>query len=127
MKRTLSVASVLLVAFGSAFAARTEVVQSDEEAVALADRMLETLGGKTVWSQAHTIKIALRGYYAREQESWDETYWMNLEAPNSRFELEGATVDRVIAWTQEGGWELSDGELEYLSEQRHDLELALHQ
>jgi hypothetical protein len=123
MKTILAGAAALLAVLALGFAPRTEVMQSDEEALALAERMLETLGGKTVWSQARTIKIELRGYYAREQEPWDETYWMSLEAPSGRFELKSATVDRVIAWTREGGWELDGGELEQLSEERHNLEL----
>lgn len=123
MKRTLWLVSTLLVMLTPGFVARGAVLQGDEEAVALANRMLETLGGKDVWSQARWIKIELHGYYAREQEPWYETYWMDLEVPRGRFELDGATVDRIIAWTPERGWELEDGELEYLSEDRHSFEL----
>ncbi len=70
-----------------------------------------------------TIRIELRGYYAREQEPWYETFWMDLENPRGIFELKGETTDRVIAWTPEGGWELSDGTVETMDSTRHAFEL----
>jgi len=122
-RHALQLICLALLLLGHGFAAGAQTLQGDAEAIALANRMLETLGGSGVWAQARTIRIELRGYYAREQEPWYETYWMDLELPSGRFELEGATVDRVIAWTPEGGWELEDGEVESLSEDRHNLEL----
>lgn len=123
MRTTLGLASTLLLVLTSGLATSRSVLQGDEEAVALANRMLETLGGRDVWAQARTIKVELHGYYAREQEPWDETYWMDLETPSGRFELKGATVDRIIAWTPKAGWELERDNLEPFSEDRHSFEL----
>lgn len=99
------------------------VLTGDPEAVALAERMLGTLGGRDVWADARVIEVKLRGYYAREHEPWNETFWMDLDKPNGRFELRGGDVDRTIAWTPEGGWELANGEIETFDEERHSFEL----
>jgi hypothetical protein len=104
--------------------ASAEGLEGDAAAVELAERMLETLGGHAAWGRAQTIHVELRGYYAREVEPWEESFWMSLEAPRGRFELKGPTTDRVIAWRPEGGWELDHGKLEPLSEDRHRFELA---
>jgi hypothetical protein len=100
-----------------------EPLRGDKDAIALAERMLETLGGRAAWADGRSISVELTGYYAREQESWHETFWMDLEVPQGRFELKGGAVDRVIAWTPDGGWELDSGELETIDSDRHAFEI----
>jgi hypothetical protein len=125
MRRAARMAALVVVA-GLVWSpsASAEGLEGEAGAVALAERMLETLGGRSAWGRAQTIRVELRGYYARELESWKETFWMSLEAPRGRFELKGPTTDRVIAWSPEGGWELDHGKLDPLTEERHRFELA---
>ena len=122
MREAIVTATLLLLVMG---APRTsaEPLQGDDEAIALADRMLDTLGGKAAWARARTISIELTGFFAREQEPWHERYWMDLEAPRGRFELKSDVVNRVIAWTPEGGWEVNNGALETLDPERHTFEI----
>jgi len=98
-------------------------ISGDEEARKLSERMLETLGGRELWSASRTIRVELRGFSAREHRPWKETFWIDLEQPGGWFALRGGDVDRTIAWTAEKGWELSEGSLEIMEEDRHDLEL----
>jgi hypothetical protein len=121
MKTVLSI-SVLVMTIACALPALADSLTGNPDAVALAEQMLETLGGKTAWTEARMVTVELRGYYAREQEPWYETYWMELEDPRGRFELRGET-DRVIAWTPDGGWELSNGTAEAMDSTRHAFEL----
>jgi len=97
---------------------------ADEAARQLATRLLEALGGRGVWATARSMRVELRGFYAREHRPWTETYWMDLEAPRGRFELRGGDADRTIAWTPENGWEEKDGVVELMSGARHDLEMG---
>ncbi len=98
-------------------------LQGDEKAISMVDRMLETLGGKSVWAKAAAIKVELNGYYAREQEPWYEKFWMELDNPRGRFELKNETIDRVIAWTPEGGWEFENGKAEVMENNMHTFEM----
>jgi hypothetical protein len=123
MKKTVIGASIILAIMSLEMLASSDLLDGDQKAVALAERMLETLGGKAIWAQARTIRIELRGYYAREQEPWYETFWMDLENPRGRFELKDEKTERVIAWTPEGGWEVSDGNVEAMDSARHAFEL----
>lgn len=112
--------TVCLVAPGNGDAAG---LTGDPQAVALAERMLETIGGRELWASARTIEVKLRGYYAREHEPWIETFWMDLENPNGRFELRGGDVDRTIAWTPKTAWEFANGAVETFDQDRHAFEL----
>jgi hypothetical protein len=124
MKRGTVMAVMMLASATVNMAAGATPLQGDEAAVLLAERMLETLGGRDMWAQARSIKVELRGWYAREQEPWDEVYWMSLEVPRGRFELSGETTDRVVAWTPDGGWQTDSGELTTMPDDEHSFELA---
>lgn len=101
----------------------TEPIQGDAEAVSLAERMLDRLGGREAWARARSVKVSLQGYYAREAEPWSELYWMDLESPEGRFELSNESINRVVAWTREGGWETDAGERQPFPESRHAFEM----
>jgi hypothetical protein len=98
-------------------------LSGDAEALKLVERMLESLGGRQVWAEARSIEVELRGFYARQQEPWNERFWMDLETANGRFELRGKDTDRTIAWTPKGGWELAGGKLEVMPDDRHAFEM----
>lgn len=125
MHSVLRVLALALVC-GPGFAAGAAATgpADDDDAPSIAARLLETLGGAPAWAAARSIRVELRGYYAREHRPWTETYWMDLEAARGRFELRGGDADRTIAWTPEGGWEEKDGAVEPMSGARHDLEMA---
>ncbi len=100
----------------------TAQLSGDPEAIALVHRMLDTLGGQDTWANARTIHVELLGYYAPESDPWMESYWIDLEVPRGRYEIQSGESERVIAWTMAGGWESRDGVVEPQSEERHDLE-----
>jgi hypothetical protein len=118
--KIIALAGLLMATLSSSPA--TAQLQGDEEAVSLVRRMLQTLGAQEVWQQGRTINIQLRGHYAKEQEPWVETFWIDLEEPRGRYEIKSQSSERVIAWTAAGGWEFKDGKLEPYSEARFDLE-----
>jgi hypothetical protein len=123
MRRATLILTLLLSMLTPLSHVSAEPLRGDKDAIALAERMLQTLGGKAVWAGGRAISVELTGYYAREQEPWHEIFWMDLEAPRGRFELKGETVDRTIAWTPDGGWELNDGTLEMLGPDRRAFEI----
>jgi CubicO group peptidase (beta-lactamase class C family) len=126
-RQIVATLSILMTVTAVASPGHAEDLRGDEQAVALAERMLDTLGGRAAWARARTIRTELQGYFAREQEPWDETFWMDLEETWGRFEIKNDTIDRVIAWTPESGWESSDGTFEPLPDDRHRFELQYWQ
>lgn len=108
----------------SAALAAVEPTAPDSTAPHTSARLLEALGGRPAWAEARSIRVVLRGYYAREHRPWTETFWLDLEAPRGRFELRDGDVDRTIAWTPNGGWEERDGTVEPMPEARHAVEMA---
>lgn len=121
--RLILTAATVAVCWTSGRTTRAADLAGDPEAVARAGSLLETLGGREVWAGARTVKVELRGFYARQQEPWLETFWLDLEAPNGRFELKGGDVDRVIAWTSQDGWEIADGTLKTMPPDQHTTEM----
>lgn len=115
--------AIVVVYWTSGWTVHAADLVGDKEAVELSDRLLGALGGREVWAAARTVKVELRGVYARQNEPWMEMFWLDLEAPNGRFELKAEDVDRIIAWTSEGGWELADGKLETMPADRHTTEM----
>jgi len=85
--------------------------------------MLAALGGRRAWAEARSLRVELRGFYARESRPWTEVFWIDLESPRGRFELRGGDADRTIAWTPEGGWEERDGAVEPIPAARHEIEM----
>jgi hypothetical protein len=124
MTKLAPLGALAAVAVSTTPSSATAQLSGDEEASALVQRMLETLGGRDTWAQARTIYIELRGYYAPEPEPWVERYWIDLEVPRGRYEIRSGESERVIAWTTAGGWESRDGVVEPQSEERHALEQA---
>jgi CubicO group peptidase (beta-lactamase class C family) len=87
MKRQIAATlSILMTVTAGATAAQAEEFLDDERAVTSAARMLDTLGCRAAWARARTIRTELQGHHSRGQEPWDETFWMDLEAPRGRFD-----------------------------------------
>lgn len=104
--------------------AATAQLSGDDEAISLVHRMLEALGGQERWASARAIYIELSGYYAPEPNPWSEAYWIDLEVPRGRYEIQSGESERVIGWTAVGGWEWRDGVVQPQSEERHQIEQA---
>jgi hypothetical protein len=116
--------TALTLLFSAGLAAEeTAAVGDAATASELSARMLEALGGSRSWTEARTIKVELRGFFAREHRPWTEVFWMDLDSARGRFELRGGDLDRTIAWTRDGGWEESRGRVEVMPEERHDVEM----
>lgn len=120
--RTIAVILFCLPVFG--FQKAGHSLEGDKDAIALANKMLETIGGKSIWKEAQFIYVELTGYYAREQDPWDETFWMDLNRPRGRFVLKSETKDQVIAWTPEGGWDMNNGTVVPFDSAHHAFEMA---
>ncbi len=91
---------------------------------ALADTMLETLGGRAAWAGARVVYTRERIRVLALPGEIDNRVWRDLEQPGERAELEGDGVDRVFAWSAAGGSGIKEGEFYRFSEERMERELA---
>ncbi len=99
-------------------------LSGDKQALDLVERMFQTIGGTSAWEKAQSIYVELKGFYAREEEPWDEVFWMSLNQPFGKFILKRPTGDQIIAWTPKGGWDQQGDKVNLIDSTRHVFELA---
>lgn len=99
-------------------------LKGDKDALVMVENMFKNIGGVEVWKNAQSIYVELLGYYSKEEEPWEEEYWMSLTEPYGRFVLKRTTGDQIIAWTPKGGWDQNEGRLATMDKDRHSFELS---
>ena len=125
-KISIVLAAITLISICLSFSSFKDVnhkLEGDEKAIALVNKMLHAIGGVNVWQEAKSIKVELVGYFAKEQDPWNETFWIDLTSARGRFIIKSKTKDQVIAWTPDGGWNMSDGVVVAQDSARHSLEM----
>lgn len=90
-------------------------MNGDPEALKLAEKLVEGIGGRDVWAN-------MRSLYIRE-EARDPDYgsglkgelWRDLEVPQERYWFKNENVEYGKGWTGEGGWRYRGGEITLIS------------
>lgn len=95
--------------FGGAPVANAEL-QGDPEAIAVANGMMEAMGGRDVWAAAYWIHAEEDSHAAIHRYARDFTAWHGLRTPASSYAVEGPEISYRQAWTEGGGWRVLNGE-----------------
>jgi hypothetical protein len=99
--------------------ARAEL-KGDEEAIVLADQLVESVGGKALWSKIRSLHVIERSRSLRGDGIVGE-FWRDLETPRDRYTLTNKNGLKVEFWWDDRGvWQFIDGE------QSEDLPENLH-
>ena len=75
----------------------------------MADRLVESLGGRDVWAAAKTLYVRERAYPASINGPVTAEFWRDLEKPAYRSVVVGSGVNRETRWDEDGGWVVRDG------------------
>jgi len=91
-------------------------LQGEPEAVALAERMIERLGGAAVWARTRTLHLVYEGWRTEPDEPVIERAWRDLTRPAERIEFEGRSFEYVRVFSEDAGWHSRNGEVAPLPE-----------
>ncbi len=99
--------------------ARAEM-KGDEKAIALADQLVESIGGKELWSQIRSLHVFEKSRSPRGDGIVGE-FWRDLQVPRERYTLTNRDGLKVEFWWDDRGvWQILNGE------QNEDLPANLH-
>jgi len=95
-------------------------MKGDEEAIALADQLVESIGGKELWSQIRSLHVFEKSRSPRGDGIVGE-FWRDLQVPRERYTLTNRDGLKVEFWWDDRGvWQILNGE------QNEDLPANLH-
>lgn len=92
-----------------AFPAQAEL-KGDGEAIALSDQMIESIGGKEVWSKIRTLYVVEKSRTPTNGDGLIAEFWRDLLVPQERYSIQNENITYEKAWTSEGGWRVLRGE-----------------
>jgi hypothetical protein len=109
----------LILSMAICTAARAEM-KGDEEAIAHADQLVESIGGKELWSQIRSLHVFEKSRSPRGDGIVGE-FWRDLQVPRERYTLTNRDGLKVEFWWDDRGvWQIINGE------QNEDLPPNLH-
>lgn len=95
-------------------------LKGDREAVALADKMIERLGGAQVWAEAKSLYVEYEGWRSDPAQPVDERAWRSLDKPDQKVIFEGRKSDTTFYMTAEASWlEFSERETRIFNAEEH--------
>lgn len=85
-------------------------LQGDAEAIALSDQMIESIGGKEVWSKIRTLYIVEKSRTPTYGDGLIAEFWRDLLVPQERYTIQNENIEYTKSWTASGGWTIVRGE-----------------
>lgn len=112
MKKTFVLIAMFLFAWQSGHAGDEESgVRGDPAAIAEAEAMVETMGGKVIWAELQSIHFVHEWFPWYRPDSYIENEVLDLTAPRSWVEMKSEIYHRVRAYSPENGyWSVTNGE-----------------
>lgn len=102
-------AALAAVVFWMGAAAPTQALSGDAEALAMARRMVEQLGGRETWSRARWVYAREEAWFANRAGPADVEFWRRADGPGQWHRAQGPDWSRAHAWTGSSGWRQRDG------------------
>ena len=95
-------------------------MKGDEEAIALADQLVESIGGKALWSQIRSLHVIEQSRSLKGDGIIGE-FWRDLQTPRERYTLSNRDGLKVeFWWDHRGVWQFINGK------QNENLPASLH-
>lgn len=95
----------------------TKGLRGDPEAITEAEAMVETMGGKEIWSQLKSIHFVHEWFPSYRIDSYVENEILDLTSPKSWIDRKSEVSHTIRAYSPEGKyWSINDGEFVYGSE-----------
>lgn len=102
-------------------------LRGDSAAIAEAEAMVETMGGRQIWAQLRRVHFVHEWYPWQRVDSYVENEILDLTAPRSWVDRKSEINHAIRAYSPEGGrWSVTNGEFTRASEEvlRNDLARA---
>lgn len=100
-------------------------LKGDPEAIALAEKMIDRLGGAEVWSGARSLFLEYEGWRGDLSEPVVERAWRELGSPRQKMIFERRSAEVIWVMTEETSWLDHSGRgLIRQSEEQHANNLA---
>jgi len=95
-------------------------LKGDREAIDLAGKMIERLGGTEVWSETRSLYLEYEGWRSDPAQPVDERAWRDLQEPRQHVIFEGRRSDVTFNMTPESSWlEFSEREPRIFTAEEH--------
>ena len=119
MRLNIFLSLVLVLGLAICTNAKAEM-KGDAEAIALADQLVESIGGRALWSKIRSLHVFEQSRSPRGDGIVGE-FWRDLQVPRERYTLTNRDGLKIEFWWDDRGvWQLLNGE------QNNDLPADLH-
>jgi hypothetical protein len=93
-------------------------VRGDKEAIALAEAMVDAMGGMEIWAQLKSVHFVHEWFPIHRIDSYIENEILDLTGPRSWVEMKSEIYHRLRAYSPEHKyWNIINGEFSYASEE----------
>lgn len=98
--------------------------QESDQAIAAANRLIDSVGGRTVWAKARSLYVKELAFPRRIQGPVTAEFWRDLEQPAYRSHLTGPGLDRVEVRDEKRGWRVRNGQFSWMTQEQLRTEAA---
>jgi hypothetical protein len=118
IRKLLFLISIILVLLHTVLAQNTRSgVRGDPEAIADAEAMVETMGGKAIWAELRSVHFVHEWFIWNRIDSYIENEILDLTGPRSWVEMKSEVYHRLRAYSPEHKyWNIVNGKFSYASE-----------
>lgn len=96
----------------------TRGIRGDSEAIAEAEAMVESMGGREIWSQLKSLHFVHEWYPCYRLDSYIENEILDLTSPKSWVDRKSEISHTIRAYSPEGKyWSINNGKFAYGSEE----------
>lgn len=116
--------AIALASLSASMASAQTGLQGSAEAIAAAERLIESVGGHEVWTSARSLYVRERVWAPRYIGELDAHYQRDLEVPANYGRITGPTLRRESAYDATTGWVMRNDTLRILPEAEVAAEAA---
>jgi hypothetical protein len=109
MRSRRNIFGALVIGLAIAAVAPAYAMTGDADALALARRMIENMGGREAWANARWLYAREEAHYANRASPADAQFWRRLDAPGGRWRIRATGYSRDVVWNQGAGYRVIDG------------------
>lgn len=121
--KIVAVVSFLSALIATPPAAHAEM-QGDEEAIALANKMIIAMGGHQVWADAIWMHVKERSSAPSQSRILAHEAWRGLQVQQARYSSKNEDISYEQAWNLSEGWRVRNGEYQTFDKARHEEEIS---
>lgn len=96
---------------------------AEEDAESLGQKFLNTMGGD-IWADVRTVHNTAINHHPQARLPYIQEYWYDTKQPAHYVTINNFDLDRVRAYTAQGGWSIAENNFSHFSEERLQREIV---